>query len=374
MKESTKYINAAGIAIIISAAALFDGQDVLAQKPTLVKDHVNMVSYTIDNIEYHSVRIEFLPFELEVVENKSNISKKDVRLPEELTVECMGDMFSGTKCPVGQTHPAVITRIGERAFKGDIETDKLENISFPSTVKSIGREAFMLSKVSDVELNEGLEYIGDYAFAYCSHLKSIKLPESVRRLGMGCFYNSDIREIDLPSTLESMDGQTFRYCGMLTKIICRATTPPTIDDSDFGYIEHVISGMETQYGPEIGKCIIYVPKESLEAYKNAPGWKNFYVDRTVEGIHFFFDGIRSIEEDLPNDVSAVSAEKNKGINYVIEGDEITVACEAGDRLEIYDTDGICLQRQTATAPANITHKGKGIRIISVNGKSAKVVL
>lgn len=58
----------------------------------------------------------------------------------------------------------------------------------------------------------------------------------------------------------------FHYCSNLTKIYCKATTPPTLGSNAFDY------------------TIIYVPQASVEAYKSADGWSE-YANR-IEGYDF----------------------------------------------------------------------------------------
>ena len=50
----------------------------------------------------------------------------------------------------------------------------LEDVSFPSTLKSIGKYAFYkCPSLKTVTFPAALEYIGDDAFFYCPHLRSV---------------------------------------------------------------------------------------------------------------------------------------------------------------------------------------------------------
>ena len=91
--------------------------------------------------------------------------------------------------------------------------------------------------MTNVNIPDGVTYIGEYAFDNCSGLTSIDIPSSVTTIGVGVFNN----------------------CVGLTSITCNATTPPTIYGGQGGIG---------------GSCPIYVPCESVEDYKSS--WTNDY--------------------------------------------------------------------------------------------------
>ena len=94
--------------------------------------------------------------------------------------------------------------------------------------------------------------IGDFAFGYCWNLTSITIPASV-------------------TTIES---DAFWYCPDVTSVTCLAKVPPVAADDSFGRI-----GSNSNVD-----CInkpLYVPMQSVEAYRNADVWKHF---RSITGI------------------------------------------------------------------------------------------
>lgn len=78
-----------------------------------------------------------------------------------------------------------ITAIGFRAFS----TCSAVSVKIPSTVKSIGGEAFAgCSKLETINLPDGLETIGERAFQTCSKLTEVTIPGSVKTMGNETFY------------------------------------------------------------------------------------------------------------------------------------------------------------------------------------------
>ena len=82
--------------------------------------------------------------------------------------------------------------------------------------------------------------IENYAFYGCVSLTSITVPESVTDIGW----------------------YAFKGCSSLATITCKATTPPAVISGDsFAEVDKSIS--------------VYVPAESVSAYQEATGWKDF---------------------------------------------------------------------------------------------------
>ena len=87
------------------------------------------------------------------------------------------------------------------------------------------------------------------AFTPCAYLKSIVLPSSVAKIHLFFIWSSDRME----------------------EIVCKATTPPTFVSGDIP--DSSLSKIPKEYF--FRQCTLRVPKESVEAYKNADGWKQF---------------------------------------------------------------------------------------------------
>ena len=111
----------------------------------------------------------------------------------------------------------------------------------PETVTSISLRAFGACNLNEIILNEGLVDISSYAFLNCTGLTEITIPSSVKSIG----------------------SYAFEGCHSLTKITVNIQAPFAISESVF---------------EDTNNCPIYVPNESLEAYKTTQGW-SAYADR-----------------------------------------------------------------------------------------------
>lgn len=114
--------------------------------------------------------------------------------------------------------PDNITSISENAFIKDNE--KTTKIIIPKTIKKLKTDAFSnLPNLKEVEIEEGVEEIGDYTFADCEKLETVKLPSTLTNIGEGAFSRClSLREITLPKKITKLNGYTFNGCEILSKI------------------------------------------------------------------------------------------------------------------------------------------------------------
>lgn len=126
--------------------------------------------------------------------------------------------YSGTETKVAVPSSAAgipVRRIAEEAFKND---SKIVKITLPETLYIIDRYAFSgCTALEIVELNSGLEKIGDWAF-YQSSVRKCDLPDSVSTLGKYCFYGTNIETVKIPSNLSEAGKYCFYGCKNLKTV------------------------------------------------------------------------------------------------------------------------------------------------------------
>ena len=229
-----------------------------------------------------------------------------------------------------------VTRIGHHAFD---QCENLTSVNIPNSIKSIGIRAFSwCSALTSIVLKGGLENIESYAFEYCLGLENISLPNSLMTIGQNAFYNTQwyknqpnggvyvgnvfykykgdipqntsfvikegtvsispyafvkenyhedyslvsvsipnsvkvigegvfyrcraLTSIVIPDGVTTIETLAFHYCKALNSVTCKAVEPPVLGSSVFSVVP-------------LTDATLYVPAESVEAYKNADQWKDF---------------------------------------------------------------------------------------------------
>lgn len=147
---------------------------------------------------------------------------------------------------------------------------RLETVSFPQTLKSIGNSAFGGTALTEVYFPGSLTTIGEYSFCDCASLKTISIPASV----------------------SSIEQYAFRNCGNLTKIVSRIKNPKSV------------CGVYPFYYCN-SDAILYVPKGTYSSYKNDSDW--WHISRNIKE---FTDG------DINNDGAVDDSDAAEAINCI----------------------------------------------------------
>lgn len=176
-----------------------------------------------------------------------------------------------------------ITKIGSNSFS---EIKFRSHFSLPSHLKEIGAEAFSGCRfVGGLELHNALQYIGARAF-YGSNLSGkLIVPKGIEIVSDGAFSscridslitgdelqiidkdafagNYDLNYVELGKNIVAIGSSAFGWCSALKTVVCLASEPPALG-------ENVFEGFDPMH------CSLEVPKESVELYRNAPGWREF---------------------------------------------------------------------------------------------------
>ena len=163
------------------------------------------------------------------------------------------------------TIPDGVTTIGEGAFRSCYD---LTSITIPDSVTTIGNWAFdYCSSLTSVTIPDSVTTIRDWAFYDCTSLTSVTIPDSVTTIGEGAFENcGSLTSVTIGDSVTTIGPSAFDSCSSLTSVYCKATTPPSLGDYAFKYYD---------YGYVNIGCAIYVPAESVEAYKAAENWSEY---------------------------------------------------------------------------------------------------
>ena len=125
---------------------------------------------------------------------------ESIEVPEGTTE--IGDYALWYSTATSVTLPEGLERIGNSAFAG---TSNLKEIELPRSLKSIGAEAFYVASLTRIELNEGLETIGKRAFGSVDGYEGLSIPDSVTTIGNGAFASGiSMDEACMPIGSESL--------------------------------------------------------------------------------------------------------------------------------------------------------------------------
>ena len=171
--------------------------------------------------------------------------------------------------------PDSVTTIGDAAFYG---CSSLRSVTIGDSVTTIGMGAFeRCSSLTSVTIPDSVTTIGWSTFEDCDSLTSVTIPDSVTTIGDSAFgWCDSLTSVTIPDSVTTIAIWAFAYCDSLTSVYCKATTPPGALISSWGYwsaFDYNASGRK-----------IYVPMESVEAYKSASGWNEYADD--IEGYNF----------------------------------------------------------------------------------------
>lgn len=267
------------------------------------------------------------------------------------------DSFYG--CTALETVKGDITSVGERAFNG---CTALTTFPFSANLTSIGKEAFMQSGLTSVNLSgcTKLTSVGEWAFAQMPRLTNIKMgPVATMNEGIA-FNNTKLRTFETSTSATEIPDFAFsksnvtdstglipenvKYIGRYAMSgmtgITGIVLPTTLEKLDDHAMENM-TGLKAMIAmidniPELGEDVwagvpqgdveLMVPNDMINDYKAADQWKEFNVVKQLSS------------------TDAISNEVLPELRARFEGDDLTVV---SDGLEIsvlmlYNPAGVLL--------------------------------
>ncbi len=208
------------------------------------------------------------------------------------------------------TVPSSVTSIGEEAFSGS----GIAAVSIPLTVTIIGKKAFQnCTQLQSVTIPNSITEIRQSVFDGCSSLLTCNIPNSVTKIGADAYRNcSNLKMLTIPQSVTIIGGNPFSGCDGLTSIV--------VEDGNTVYDSHdncnaiietasmkLISGCSTTIIPEDVVLI------GSYAFKGFSSLQSMMIPRGVTCIEsgaFYESGLTNVM--IPGNVSTIQ-------NYCFEG-------------------------------------------------------
>jgi len=191
--------------------------------------------------------------------------------------------------------------IGPNAF---YQCDKLKSINIPNTLTTLGELSFLQCRsLKSVHVSDNLTELGRSVFWECDSLteafvlgtfprvhnlfiscpalKKVKIGSKNAPSGTTLIENSSISDcksieyLELGSGIDSLCNNALNNLTNLKVLICWATVPPRCNSYWDAF---------TSPTPDLMDATVYVPKESVEAYRNANEWKKFNTIVAIEDV------------------------------------------------------------------------------------------
>ena len=123
-------------------------------------------------------------------------------------------------------------------FGAFIEQTKLTGIEIPEGVTTIGDYAFsQCSRLTNATIPNGVTSIGDFAFYDCHKLTSIEIPGSVTNIGISAFDDCEsLTSIIIPNSVTTIGRGAFKWCDSLESIVLPFVGGSANENTYLGYI------------------------------------------------------------------------------------------------------------------------------------------
>lgn len=113
------------------------------------------------------------------------------------------------------TIPGSITEIGNTAFK----KSRLTSVNLGNGIKSLGVSAFEGTKIKELSIPGSIELIGNTCFKSCNSLLNVRIKSGTKNIGNNAFSECEkLRMVEIPGSVENIGLRAFYKCTKLSDI------------------------------------------------------------------------------------------------------------------------------------------------------------
>ena len=176
--------------------------------------------------------------------------------------------------------PDTIKEIPEGAF---MNNKTVKKVVFGKNITSIGNGAFAYSNIENVQMNDNVTVLDEYAFYYCTKLANVDLSKSLTKIdGYETFkYTAALKHIDLKNVTELTGWYTFQQSGLEDVDLSNVESVDGVQVFGSCYdLKTVYIGKNTNLSSRLGiGCNCFVGCHRLEKYVQKEANKNnLYVE------------------------------------------------------------------------------------------------
>lgn len=234
------------------------------------------------------------------IEDAEEGSQNDTSVSDCLTLGSNGSLPLFADCPLDEVY------IGRK-------------LSYKTSSSSGYSPFYRNTSLRTVEITDAETQIYDNEFYGCSNLKSLKIGNGVLSIGKWAFSGcSSLDYFWAGYKVESIGDEAFSDCTGLTKYYSYSATPP-------------VCGSQALDDINKWECTLYVLDNSVESYKAASQWKEFFFIEATDEENFPSSDVKDIELEEIGDIEVfdlngikVSNTTNgltKGVYIVRKGSE-----------------------------------------------------
>lgn len=151
------------------------------------------------------------------------------------------------------------------------------NISYPTEASRGYSPFYRNTSLESVTITDKETEISENEFYGCTNLKNVTLGDGIETIGSYAFSGcAALEDFTFGSSLDSIGREAFSDCTAMTRLVSRTAEPP-------------VCGPQALDDINKWTCKLYVPDASIDAYKAADQWKEFFFI-TTDIAHAVEDG------------------------------------------------------------------------------------
>jgi hypothetical protein len=125
---------------------------------------------------------------------------------------------------------------------------------------------FIRNLIETINIENGVNSVGNYAFYNCNNLTSVTLPNSIKSIGAYSFRGCSVKNLTIPNSVTSIGEYTFSHCQALISVNVQWQVPLPVSPNTFA-------------GVNIANVKLNVPYGTQNEYCDAPVWQDFIIEK-----------------------------------------------------------------------------------------------